>query len=305
MAESIYLNSGRGCINCSGIWASRHTREIAEALAERLGPDRSAAADRSEGGPGRVHRARHGRRRVEADRAGPARRRASRTSTEKYGPRLVEQERASYLRPTIIHCAVARSAGRAKGIHVPVRDGRRVPAGGDAQANRPDAGRHGDHERRIVPRGGRRTPRTSTASTSARFPPPSSTGCSRTKEISSISCSATVRCKLAESLSASPPRGATPDSMLPFDFQLPDADRLRPGQDRRSLVASRRRAWREARAGRQRSGHRRGRAHAARDRLAQAMPDSTSQLFDGVGENPTTEHVDAGLAVAQGVSARR
>ena len=38
MVESIYINSGRGCINCSGIWASRHTREIADALAERLGP---------------------------------------------------------------------------------------------------------------------------------------------------------------------------------------------------------------------------------------------------------------------------
>ena len=38
MVESIYLNSGRGCINCSGIWASRHTREIADALAERSGP---------------------------------------------------------------------------------------------------------------------------------------------------------------------------------------------------------------------------------------------------------------------------
>src|SRR6266704_82376 len=37
-ADSIYKNSGRGCINCSGIWASRHTREIAQALAERLGP---------------------------------------------------------------------------------------------------------------------------------------------------------------------------------------------------------------------------------------------------------------------------
>src|SRR5512134_2568978 len=29
MADSIYLNSGRGCINCSGIWASRHTEKIA------------------------------------------------------------------------------------------------------------------------------------------------------------------------------------------------------------------------------------------------------------------------------------
>src|SRR3954454_12605620 len=33
MADSVFLNSGRGCINCSGIWASRHTREIAQALA--------------------------------------------------------------------------------------------------------------------------------------------------------------------------------------------------------------------------------------------------------------------------------
>ena len=38
MADSVFANSGRGCINCSGIWASRHTREIAEALAERMGP---------------------------------------------------------------------------------------------------------------------------------------------------------------------------------------------------------------------------------------------------------------------------
>ena len=32
MVDSIFLNSGRGCINCSGIWA-RHTREIADATA--------------------------------------------------------------------------------------------------------------------------------------------------------------------------------------------------------------------------------------------------------------------------------
>jgi len=38
MVESIFTNSGRGCINCSGIWASRHTHEIAEALGKRLGP---------------------------------------------------------------------------------------------------------------------------------------------------------------------------------------------------------------------------------------------------------------------------
>src|SRR5438876_2243345 len=38
MVDSVLVNSGRGCINCSGIWVSRHAREIAEALAERMGP---------------------------------------------------------------------------------------------------------------------------------------------------------------------------------------------------------------------------------------------------------------------------
>ena len=38
MVDSVLINSGRGCINCSGIWASRHTRAIAEAIAERIGP---------------------------------------------------------------------------------------------------------------------------------------------------------------------------------------------------------------------------------------------------------------------------
>src|SRR5947209_18624933 len=38
MVDSVLVNSGRGCINCSGIWVSRHARAIAEALAERMGP---------------------------------------------------------------------------------------------------------------------------------------------------------------------------------------------------------------------------------------------------------------------------
>src|SRR5918993_1481917 len=53
MVDSVFLNSGRGCINCSGIWASRHTEEIADAIAQRLAkieplppdhPDASLAA---------------------------------------------------------------------------------------------------------------------------------------------------------------------------------------------------------------------------------------------------------------------
>src|SRR5262245_33393276 len=38
MADSIYVNSGRGCINCSGVWASRHSEKIAEAIAAKIGP---------------------------------------------------------------------------------------------------------------------------------------------------------------------------------------------------------------------------------------------------------------------------
>ena len=144
MADSIYLNSGRGCINCSGVWASRHTREIAEALAERLGPIEALPPDDPKAGlaaftvPGRA-RPSGNRSKQDLQGAGVTH------MTAKYGPRLVEKERASYLRPTIMHCAVAGSADRQEGIHVPVRDGGRVPAGQDAQANRPDAGLHGHH----------------------------------------------------------------------------------------------------------------------------------------------------------------
>jgi acyl-CoA reductase-like NAD-dependent aldehyde dehydrogenase len=38
MVDSVLINSGRSCISCSGIWAPRHTQEIAAALAERLAP---------------------------------------------------------------------------------------------------------------------------------------------------------------------------------------------------------------------------------------------------------------------------
>ena len=45
MVDSVFVNSGRGCINCSGIWASRHTREIADALAARLAAVRPLPPD--------------------------------------------------------------------------------------------------------------------------------------------------------------------------------------------------------------------------------------------------------------------
>src|SRR6267154_1883036 len=36
IVDSVFANSGRGCINCSGIWTSRHGKAIAEAIADRV-----------------------------------------------------------------------------------------------------------------------------------------------------------------------------------------------------------------------------------------------------------------------------
>jgi acyl-CoA reductase-like NAD-dependent aldehyde dehydrogenase len=103
MVESVFINSGRGCINCSGVWASRHTKEIAGALAERLGPieakppedpQAALAAFTVPGMASQVWKS------IEVD----LKEGGVTHSTEKYGPRLVEMERCAYLRPTVVHC---------------------------------------------------------------------------------------------------------------------------------------------------------------------------------------------------------
>jgi acyl-CoA reductase-like NAD-dependent aldehyde dehydrogenase len=103
MAESVFLNSGRGCINCSGIWASRHTREIAAALAERLGPvepkppedPQSLLAAFTVPGAARA---------IWKLIEGDLREAGVEHATAAFGPRLVEKERCAYLRPTVLHC---------------------------------------------------------------------------------------------------------------------------------------------------------------------------------------------------------
>jgi acyl-CoA reductase-like NAD-dependent aldehyde dehydrogenase len=106
MADSVFLNSGRGCINCSGIWASRHTREIADALARRLAaiaplppdhPDASLAAFTVPGAAEAIDKA------IDADLQAPGV--TDLTAAYRDSPRLVKQERADYLLPTVVHCA--------------------------------------------------------------------------------------------------------------------------------------------------------------------------------------------------------
>lgn len=103
IADSVYLNSGRGCINCSGVWASRHTDKIAQALAERLGPiealppedpNAALAAFTVPGSAQAIWKS------IEAD----LRESGVRHFTEPFGPRLVERERCAYLRPVVVQC---------------------------------------------------------------------------------------------------------------------------------------------------------------------------------------------------------
>src|SRR5882672_1864540 len=102
MVDSVYLNSGRGCINCSGVWASRPTKEIAQALAERLGPmdvkppDDPTATLAAFTVPGQAKA-------IHASILEKMKEDGVSDMTAKFGSRLVEKERCAYLRPWVIH----------------------------------------------------------------------------------------------------------------------------------------------------------------------------------------------------------
>jgi acyl-CoA reductase-like NAD-dependent aldehyde dehydrogenase len=106
MVDSIFANSGRGCINCSGVWASRHTREIADALARRLAairplapdhPDASLAAFTVPGVAEAISRA------IDSSLQAPGV--TDVTAQYREGARVVKDGRADYLLPTIVHAA--------------------------------------------------------------------------------------------------------------------------------------------------------------------------------------------------------
>jgi len=103
MVDSIYLNSGRGCINCSSVWASRHTKEIAQALAERLGPIAPKPPTDPEAAlaaftvPGQAQA-------IHASIQDKLKENGVTDVTASFGARLVEKERSAYIRPWIIHC---------------------------------------------------------------------------------------------------------------------------------------------------------------------------------------------------------
>jgi acyl-CoA reductase-like NAD-dependent aldehyde dehydrogenase len=103
MVDSVLVNSGRGCINCSGIWVARHGRAIAEALADRMGPveplppEDSKAALAAFTVPGQADA-------INADIERDVTEPGVHDLTAKYGKRLVKRERCDYLRPTVVYC---------------------------------------------------------------------------------------------------------------------------------------------------------------------------------------------------------
>jgi len=102
MVESVYINGGRSCINASAIYASRHTLEIAQAIAEKIGPVEALGPEDENAGlaaftvPG-MGKAVWDMVKNDLKEDGVT------DCTEKYGDRLVEKERCSYLRPVVAH----------------------------------------------------------------------------------------------------------------------------------------------------------------------------------------------------------
>jgi len=108
MAESVAINSGRGCINTSAIYASRHTREIAAALAERLGPidvlppEDPAAKLAAFTIPGAAKA-------IWGQIEGGLKAAGVTHATAPYGDRMVEGERCGWLRPVVVHATSPES----------------------------------------------------------------------------------------------------------------------------------------------------------------------------------------------------
>ena len=115
MVESVCANGGRSCINASSIWASRHTREISEALAVRLAavrplppdhPDATLAAFTAPGAAEAISQA------IDADAGQPGV--SDVTARHRHGRRHVRDGRADYLLPTVLHCDAPAAAAAKK-----------------------------------------------------------------------------------------------------------------------------------------------------------------------------------------------
>ena len=111
MVDSVFANSGRGCINCSGIWVSRHGRAIADAIARRLAAVRPLPPDHPEASlapftvPGTADAISKSID-VDLEESGVT----EVTAKHRGDDRLVKEGRAEYILPTVVHCESADAA---------------------------------------------------------------------------------------------------------------------------------------------------------------------------------------------------
>ena len=106
MVDSVLVNSGRSCINCSGIWTPRHGKLIAEAIAERLGPINPLPPDDPDAAlaaftvPGQAKA-------ISGDIDAALGEAGGEEVTAAYHAegRLVSRERCDYVRPTVVYCS--------------------------------------------------------------------------------------------------------------------------------------------------------------------------------------------------------
>ena len=111
MVESVFINSGRSCINCSGIWASRHTKDIADAIAQRLAavrplppehPDAALAAFTVPGVAEAISQS------IDADVKAPGV--TDVTAKHRDADRLIKHGKSDYLLPTVVHAGSPEAA---------------------------------------------------------------------------------------------------------------------------------------------------------------------------------------------------
>ena len=103
MVSSILENSGRSCINASGIWTPSHAAEIAEALAARLAAvtPRDEADEQAQIAPfANAALAERISQTIDSDMDGAR----DVTAAHRPGPRLVSYQGCAYLLPTIVLC---------------------------------------------------------------------------------------------------------------------------------------------------------------------------------------------------------
>jgi len=105
MVDSVFLNSGRSCINASGIWVSRYGAEIADAIAKRIGPVMPTPPNDPKA-PLAAFTVPGAAKAINAQIDDLLQTPGATEVTAKYrdGERHIPKERCDYLRPTVVHC---------------------------------------------------------------------------------------------------------------------------------------------------------------------------------------------------------